>query len=210
MGLNDIFTFENIQTIGIILGTLAFGVFVAIKTFKKCVAKYLNSDGVSGKIKAQTNINLMIIKKMEETKEILNADRIQIFEFHNGGHYANGRSAHKTSCTYEICRCGVQPYQTQLLDIPLNCIINFTSALLDNEKLSITDIEQIKTTMPATYGLKRNMGIKSFFDMIIKNKKGEPVGFIAIQFCTNKYNINEEVVQKLAWFVEERLISIMA
>ena len=58
------------------------------------------------KLLKQCDINTEIIQRMEQIKEILRADRIQIYDFHNGGHYANGRSALKTSCTFDKVSTG--------------------------------------------------------------------------------------------------------
>ena len=63
--------------------------------------------------------------------------------------------------------------------------------------------------MPATYYLKKDQGIKSFFDIILNNKKGEPIGFLAIQYGEeNKVNYNEEEtneILRLKFFIEENL-----
>jgi hypothetical protein len=212
MDWKNLLTPENITSFATTLAMLVGSLFLAWKTFKKKLDAYLagNDSNIPGKIRKQSNMDLDILQKLEEVKEILNADRIQIFEFHNGGHYANGRSALKTTCTYETCRYGIRSYQSQLSCIPLSCITKFISTLLDNGKVSILDLKDIENTMPATYALKKSMQINSCFDMIIKNTQGNPVGFVAIQFCTNKYNINEEIVQKLVWFLEEKLASSMA
>lgn len=166
-------------------------------------------ESIPMKMKKQCHIDLEIISRMEELKEILNADRIQIYDFHNGGHYANGRSALKTTCTYEVVRVGTKGYQMELQGIPLSCISRFTKELLDEEKVEIKDIETIKNIMPATYHLKKYQGVKSCYDIILKNKNKEPIGFLAIQYTKNyldSYNNNERnEILKLKFFIEENL-----
>ena len=146
---------------------------------------------------------------MEEIKDLLNADRVQIYDFHNGGHYANGRSALKTTCTYEVCRAGIKPVQSQLQGIPLSCIAKFINELLSNNELEIKNLEKIKDTMPATYQLKKDMEIMSFFDIVLNNKYGEPVGFLAIQYVENTYGIrtvgDKQEILRLKFFIEEQL-----
>ena len=39
------------------------------------------------KIKKQCNIDMCIINRLESVKEFLKADRVQIYDFHNGIHY---------------------------------------------------------------------------------------------------------------------------
>ena len=69
--------------------------------------------------------------------------------------------------------------------------------------------KSLKETNPATYTFKKNMQISSFYDVVFHNEEGEIVGFIAIQFCNNKYNIDKEVVQKLVGYIEAELSSLI-
>ena len=197
---------ENIEAflLGLAAIIAAIGVLVrAIKSTKKEI------DSLPKKIKKQVDIDDLIISKMEEIKEQLNADRVQIYDFHNGGHYANGRSALKTSCSYEVVRAGIERKQGFLQAIPLSCLSKFVSKLMSDDTLEVRNIEEIKDEMPATYQLKKDMKINSFYDIILQNSTGEPVGFLAIQFVKNKFNIltedDKEKVLKLKFFVEEQL-----
>lgn len=148
------------------------GLLVAFTKTKKEI-----ENSIPKKIKDQINIDNEIIKRMEELKEFLNADRVQVYDFHNGGHYANGRSALKTSCTYEVCRTGCRSYQMYLQSIPLSCIPQFIETLLNKEELKINNLENIKESMNSTYNLKKEQGVKSFYDIIIHNKYKEPIRF---------------------------------
>lgn len=179
------------------------GLIIAIKKAKK------ELETIPKKIKKQCNIDFEIISRMESLKEILNADRVQLYDFHNGGHYANGRSALKTSCTYEVCKSGCRSYQMYLQAIPLSCIPQFIKTLLNHEELKINNIDEIKDSMTSTYNLKKDQGIRSFYDVIIHNKAKEPIGFLAIQYLKDDmihYKQNEwNEILKLKFFIEENL-----
>lgn len=198
---------EKITAIIIAVTGLVTGLSSLILQLLK--AKKEIEETLPQKIKRQCDIDLEIVKRMEQIKELLKADRVQIYDFHNGYHYANGRSALKTSCTYEVCRAGCRAYQMYLQSLPLNCIPQFIKKLLNYTKLQVNDLEEIKAEMPATYYLKKDQGIKSFFDIILNNKKGEPIGFLAIQYGEeNKVNYNEEEtneILRLKFFIEENL-----
>ena len=201
---------ENISAfltgLAVVIAAIGTVIIVTLKTYK---ATKKELDTIPHKIRKQTSIDILITDKMEEIKDLLNADRVQIYDFHNGGHYANGRSALKTSCTYEICRTGIKPAQPQLQSIPLSCIAKFINELLNNGELEIKDLEEIKNTMPATYQLKKGMQVKSFFDIVLNNKYGEPVGFLAVQYVDNEYGIqnisDKQEILRLKFFVEEQL-----
>lgn len=180
------------------------GVLLAFTKLKKQV-----EETIPSKLRRQSGIDTEIIRRMEQVKELLNADRVQLYDFHNGEHYANGRSALKTSCTYEVLRQGITSHQMKLQSIPLTCIPKFIKTLLDKNQLEVKDIEDLKETMPATYSLKKAQDIKSFYDIILNNKQGEPIGFIAIQYVNDyhkTYNNNDrESLLRLKFFIEENL-----
>lgn len=115
----------------------------------------------------------------------------------------------KTTCTYEVIRNGIKSYQNELQAVPLSCITKFIQELLSNEKIECNDLEIIKDSMPATYNLKKSQNVKSFFDVVLNNKDGEPIGFLAIQYCReNCINFNateKNQIYKLKHYIEENL-----
>ncbi|MGM9543577.1 MAG: hypothetical protein ACI3T9_01205 [Romboutsia timonensis] len=181
-------------------GTL---IVTAMKTKKQI------EETIPKKLKKQCSIDTIIIQRMEDIKEILNADRVQIYDFHNGGHYANGRSALKTSCTYEVTRAGVKGYQMYLQALPLSAIPRFTNTLLNKGELDVPDLENIKDSMPGAYNIKKEQGVKGFYDIILENENKEPIGFLGIQYVNNPhktYNNNEKnEILRLKFFIEENL-----
>lgn len=181
-------------------GTL---IVTAIKTKKQI------EETIPKKLKKQCGIDTIIIQRMEDIKDILNADRVQIYDFHNGGHYANGRSALKTSCTYEVTRAGVKGYQMYLQALPLSAIPRFTNTLLNEGELDVPDLENIKDSMPGAYNIKKEQGVKGFYDIILENENKEPIGFLGIQYVNNShrtYNNNEKnEILRLKFFIEENL-----
>lgn len=211
MSLKDLWSLDNIEYLMEFLATFVGTIIIACRIFKRKLDKYLkdNSIPISRKIKNQTSIDSEIMKKLEICKEVLGADRIQVFEFHNSGHWANGRSALKMSCTYEVCRYGIVRWQNKLLGVPLACVTNFINTLLDDEYLDIKDLEEIKGNMPSSYNLQKAMKTKSSAGIIIHNIEGEPVGFVLISYMKTKNEVerdyNLDVAKKLVWFLEEKL-----
>ena len=164
---------------------------VAISTLIKNMIE-AKKNLIPNKVKSQSSINMNIIKLLEEAKEYFRADRIQVYDYHNGGHFANGRSALKVSCTYEVVRNGIKNCQQELQGIPLTFIAQFNDKLLKEKTLHVKDIEEIKDSMPFTYQIKNNQGIKTFYDIILNNKQGDPIGFLAIQYNNQDIQISEE------------------
>lgn len=186
------------------MGTL---VVTTIKTKKQI------EETIPKKLKKQASIDTEIIQRMENIKEILGADRVQIYDFHNGGHYANGRSALKTSCTYEVTRAGVKGYQMYLQSLPLSAIPRFSKSLLDKGEMCVADIEDIKSSMPGAYNIKFEQGVKGFHDIVLENKFGEPIGFLGIQYVNSSHktynNKEKNEILRLKFFIEENLESMI-
>lgn len=202
---------NDIKDIATICGTVIFTVYMSFKTFKSKLDAEMDKrkTDVPKEIGRQTELDCSIMTAAEQLKEVINADRVQVYEFHNGQHYANGRSALKTTCTYETCRYGVSSCLNILSGLPLSIIPNFIKVLLDKGELFVKNLEDIKVTMPSTYALKSTMGIKSFYDVVIRNQAGEPIGFVAVQFCNSETHLeNKDAVKKFAWFVECKLMEM--
>lgn len=209
MNLGELLSVENLMLIGTVIGTIIASAFTSYKTVVNKIneEQRTRKDEVPKVVKKQSKLNCEILQEAEKVKELLDADRVQVYEFHNGAHYANGRSALKTTCTYETCRYGVQSCRDILSDVPLSVIPVFIKTLLDDEELYVKNLEDIKDTMIGTYNIKSSMGIKGFYDVVIHNEDREPIGFVAVQFCNrDASNIDKDVVKKFAWFVEMKLM----
>lgn len=173
-----------ITSFTILLGALS-GLILAIIKLQNTIKNNLPKI-----MKKQVNNNLLIYNLLNEILVKFNCDRVQIYDFHNGERYINGYHALKMSCTYEVTSSKVKPKQNQLQGIPINCQPHFVSSLLDNRYLNIEDINNIKTSMPATYEFKKRQRIKSFYDIILE-KGNVPVSFLAIQYCDENHKITK-------------------
>lgn len=196
---------EVLSGVTLIVGLITALIIKVLKSTKEI------ENAIPFKIKKQTGIDMEINQLLEELKEYCHADRVQIYDFHNGGHYANGRSALKTSCTYEVVRVGVKPKQMLLQAIPLSCITRFISQLLADDHIEVTSLEDIRYTMPGTYNLKKDMEIAGFYDVVLNNRYGEPIGFLAIQYTKTKYSVGDDknFILKTKFLLEDKLDNML-
>lgn len=72
---------ENITTT--IISLTAFITAIATLIVNVMKAKKEIEDTLPNKIKRQCGINIEITNRLEEVKEFLQADRVQIYDFHN-------------------------------------------------------------------------------------------------------------------------------
>lgn len=193
---------EIAKTLGLVIGEIIVTAYVCITYVKK----NLKRPDISKNIPKQNAIDLEIIAKMDYTKEILNADRIHLYEFHNGEHYSDWRSAYKFSCSYEVIKAGTQSMRNKCTSLPISVMPKFIHKITTDGLFECQNIENIKDTMVSTYEFKNSIGIKSFYDVAIHNKVGNVIGFIAIQWDKGtKANINIDEIKKLVWFIEDAI-----
>lgn len=204
---------ENILELAQSIGTFIAGCAIAFVTCRKEIKKYFSSQKsrVTDNLPRQSAIDIQITERMDYAKEMLAADIIQVYEFHNGEHYADGRSAMKLSCTYEVVRAGASSIRSKCQQIPIACIPKFVKKILDDGEYICEDLENLKDSCPATYEFKKNNGIKAFVDIAIRNNKNQVIGFVAAVWTTDKtkFNCNRREVEKLAYFVEETISSLI-
>ena len=87
--MDNIFTIFNTVIAGAIAISIVF------------LKYYLTNKRSCDPITAQNTVDENIMTAIEYIQKELDADRVIIQEFHNGGKYFSGRSQHKLSITYE-------------------------------------------------------------------------------------------------------------
>lgn len=188
-----------------------FGMFIAyvivgILFIKQYTSKLLKEKDVSSLLPKQNKLDMAIIDKLEYMKELLGADRIQVYEFHNGDKGAENRAIYKFSCFYEVIKAGSTPLIQNCKQLCTAWMPHFIDTICEKGVAQCANIEEIKDSMPATYIFKKNLGILSFYDVVLKNKEGRPIGFIAIQWDKPHYDtVDQAVVSQLKGYVEAHL-----
>lgn len=197
---------DAIRECAIAIGSIIAAIVIGIATFKKKMDEYFDKkkENVPGKVIKQSDADSKILLKMEQAKELLGADRILVFDFHNGEHFANGRSALRMSASYEVARYGIERKQNDLQKLPLSILPNLIRELLDKGSFVVDNFENFKDMQPE-YSICSVLKMKSLYNYIIQDNDGAPVGFISIEFKNITKSINEEAVNKLIWFIEEKI-----
>ena len=73
------------------IGQFMAVVIVSLFFCKQYLNQYFKKTNVGKMLPRQNKLDLEILNKLEYVKEILNADRIHVYEFHNGEHYSDYR-----------------------------------------------------------------------------------------------------------------------
>lgn len=193
---------ESAKNIGMFIAEIILVLYFCSQYIKK----YLRRPDLGSLVPKQNKLDLDIINRMDYVKEILNADRIHVYEFHNGEHYSDYRSSCKFSCSYEVVRAGKCSVRQDCVNLPISVMPQFIHKVTNEGRFFCRDIECIKDTMASTYAFKRNIEIKSFYDVALRNKNGSIIGFVAVHWSEGTVpNFNEDEINKLAWYIEEKI-----
>lgn len=206
--MGDFFTVENAKNIAEVVGTIiVFGAvfIVTIKQFIKKALEEINSRKTDWKdLPQRADLDRRILERMEQVKELSNCDRIMVFDFHNGEHFADNRSALKTSCTYEVTKYGVTKMQAKAQSIPLSMLPHLLEFLLGKESFTINPLEDYKEIQPE-HSFCKSLGAESMFFDAIKDSEGSVVGFMLCQYSHKVEKMKTTDFTKLAGFIESAL-----
>lgn len=181
---------------------------VIIVLVKQYVTKALKGKDVANILPKQNKLDLDVTERMEETRKIVGADRVQIYEFHNGEYGAYNRSICRFSCRYEVIKMGSRYLLNDCRDIHTAFMPKFIDEIYEEGHIYCNNVEEIKLKMPSTYAFKKNLGINAFYDIDLRNNKGQLIGFLAFQWDepirANKV-VNINAITQLKGYVEAHL-----
>lgn len=197
---------KTAEAIGIAIAEIILIVYFCVKYINKALQK----ENISKGVKEQSDIDLEIIDRMDYYKELLHADRIFLFEFHNGQHYSNYRTALKMSPSYEVFRAGLESKREACSNLPISVMPKLINEITHYGISDCLDIEDIKDEKGNTYEFKKAIGIKSYCDIAIKDSSGNIIGFVAVEWAKERpQDVDIAQIQKLAWYLEEKVKEIV-
>jgi len=132
-----------------------------------------------------------IVSKLESMMETISADRISIFQFHNGGEYYSGKSMQKISCTYEAVKKGVSRTQMNMQNIPVSSCLETMRRLIENREFHCRDVENNYPESLCKHALIEN-GVKSTYQYIILNLDKKAIGMLRADFVLDQEDLSEE------------------
>ena len=136
------------------------------------------------------DLNELVSEQIEIIIDELEADRIWIAQFHNGGHfYPTGKSIQKFSIFYETITPNTEPIQSVFQNIPVSLFPKSLSKLYKDGELSIVTLNGEEN-----YDLKPlclTYGTKSFYMISIYNLDDHFIGVMGIAF-NEEYKLSKE------------------
>ena len=135
--------------------------------------------------------------------EYSTADRVYIFQFHNGVAYYNGKHAQRFTCTYEIVRDGISRLSPEYVNMQVSVFSWIITTTLEGG-MCFVDVDDIPDY--TTRYILEAKGVQSIRMLpIIKNNK--IIGIIGMDYVKNRNPFLADPIAK-EWFENEaRLIA---
>jgi len=174
-------------------GALLTGVLgpLAVQYFKSRLDKKSQIDHVLQASRLNVTVNDQICNLREE----LEADRVWISQFHNGGNfYPTGKSIQKFSVFYECVSDGTSSIQDQFQNIPISLFAGTIHHVLNNDHLCVPDLTN-PNIVP--YGLQHvsiGQQSKSLYIFALKDIKDRFLGTIGIEFIGVKNELSDKTI----------------
>jgi len=186
---------DNIFTI---FNTIIAGVTAAIIILLKY---YLNIRKCYDPVTAQNNVDENVMAAIEYIQQELDADRVIIQEFHNGGKYFSGSSQQKLSVTYEFCKKGVSSVFRRFQNVRVSALSNILKHSITNQIHVNLDNEKCAYS----YDLQTHGTTNAVFT-ILKTLTNKNIGLLSIHYVNrSKKNLTEK--QKELIDRQKRIIS---
>lgn len=185
----EVFINAGSLIIGLILACGQLYTVWQMKKADKEKAKSKEPKNYGKQIKAENAHTVKIQEEIEELRQALNADRVQVLEFHNGTDFST-RKGYKMDCTYETIRYGNETAKGILQNYPTTLLPIFMSKIIDNKQYFVSDVNQLMNVDMSTYAMKMNMHVGSFYDVSLEDKE-DVIGILAVQYAEPRI-LNEE------------------
>ena len=163
--------------------------------FKNEISELIpTSDPIAEQVLVSEKVNVELAKILDYSA----ADRVYIFQFHNGVEFYDGKHAQRFTCTYEIVREGISQEADNLVNLQVSVFSWFISQTIDG-KMLYTDTQKIEN-YTTRYSL-HSQGIKSIRVLPII-KKNNVIGLIGIDYVRNYNPFLSDPIAK-EWFEDE-------
>jgi len=120
------------------------------------------------------------------------ADRVSVYEYHNGGKTISGIDFKKCSNTYEAVGKGVEEKYVEHQNIPISVNFLWSKLIIDKKPILISDISCLEQTDHTIYSTLKTQDIKSYYSRLINDYNGRPIGFIVIYFQKGSVVLDNE------------------
>ena len=136
-----------------------------------------------------------MLNKLEDILEEIDADRVSIYSFHNGGEFYSGKSMQKMSMSYEVVSNGTSRVQTERQSIPVSACVATLKPLMDAKSAFYPTLQKYPESLCKVYLVED--GVESTYQWSILDLNGRAIGVLRIDFVKNQKKLPNKTLDKL-------------
>jgi len=125
------------------------------------------------------------------------AERVSIYEFHNGGKNLAGIEFKKCSNTYEAVSLETRPIIKEMQNLPLSVNPLWSRTLVTKTDIIIPSVDKLEDTF--LKGYLESQSIKTYYSSILQDYDNTSIGFITLEYY---HNAKELTIAQLEEFNE--------
>jgi len=122
------------------------------------------------------------------------AERVSIFEYHNGGKNLAGVEFKKCSNTYEAVSLETKPIIKEMQNLPLSINPIWNKILSTRDDTIVPSVEHLEDTFLKTY--LESQSIKTYYATILQDYDNTPIGFITMEYYHNSRDLNSDELEE--------------
>ncbi len=119
-----------------------------------------------------------------------NADRVSIYEFHNGGKNLQGIEFKKTSNTYEAVELEIKPIIKEMQNLPISINPLWSKLLANRLAIKVSSVNSLTDVFLKSY--LEAQSIKTYYSMLLVDYDSSPIGFISLEFYNDERILTEQ------------------
>jgi len=119
-----------------------------------------------------------------------NADRVSIYEFHNGGKNLQGIEFKKTSNTYEAVELEIKPTIKEMQNLPISINPLWSKLLVTRTPIKVSSVNSLGDDFLKSY--LEAQSIKTYYSMLLVDYDSSPIGFISLEFYNDERILTDQ------------------
>jgi len=170
---------EMVYSAGELLGVFGMGILIGLWTMIK--KKKISIISLLKKEKNAANAHTQVHETLTELRILIRASRTLVFQFHNGGKFADGSSIKRFSVTHESCGIGVQSMLLESQDVLVTRYKELVDSLehQENQIIKVSDLPQCSFR----YGMEINNVLFFSVSRLHCEDGLTPMGFVCCHWC---------------------------
>jgi hypothetical protein len=139
--------------------------------------------------------NTNVEKAIRYTLDVLNADRVSVYEFHNGESFYSGSHQQKFSCTYEYFKAGVSSEALGQQGLRVSTFNQFVSQIINEKIFKYSNTQNLDDSLLKNWF--EDKGVKSIVAIPIITLNKNIIGMISVESTTSNKTLTEKEIKFL-------------